>query len=586
MIIASNRLRVSRPLHRLASGLALLLAAAPGSAAGDDTLGFAAYASRDTLLFVHSPQREATLRRARATQFTQALAAYGSPELDDTLRDVLADASLLLDAEAVAAFGAVLGAGSGELALAVEDVSFSGGRPVAELLVIADAAGLAPLYELLSRSAAGDAVATEALAGLSGAPAIDAASARRTAMFRGTDCHSIATVSGRTLHVAAVDRKVLVATTRLALERALDRARSRTFGSLGESARFREALRGVDPPRGALFVYADLRRVREFDVLLAAQPSFVHDRIRLGALASFDGLALALRGTGDRFHLIVDLERGRSGGDRVVMRQNAPFDAGDALPPTPILLALRLEDGGRSAYFSSLAASVGVPDGEQAIADVLDELGGAAAMERFGKAFGDEVDVFLAGIAGVGEAVPRLAVRVAVRDEALAAKLLDHALAVLPSQQVRRAEWAGRKFLVLSFDGFGRRVVTTVALRPEGLFIFLGINGMRETFERLDRGERLRDDPRFLSAFDRLDRDPFEPSTALLYLDSRHAAAAFHHLAFASLLPRLTVDPHTGRRWRDLLLAFEDPDILDGLSTFAARAESRSTGLRIEWNGP
>lgn len=583
--------RVRNPILEVLASLALAAAAFASPATGtDDDFGRAAsLASRDALLFLSVDDREAFVRRAGATAIGRAIVEYDSEELAELFTLFASEASIFLPPSAMSAFGRVLAAGRGELAVSVEGIVAVRGRVEPEILAMADVSGLEPMLELLSRLAAtrgsDDAEDVEDdLDDLELPFAIDLETGVATRTDGDVRRFEFSVVDGARVVVAVQGTRVLVSSRTETIDRALERARNPSFGSLRDSLRFRELWRSLAPGRGSVVAYANLRRMREDARHSLGAAAWAKTALE-SRLAAFDGVGLALRGVANRFEAKLELERGRSTGHEALLRANGTFAYPTWLPASRFVLALRLDAEQALPWLRGALNLAGNFDAGNAMDAFVADCGGSRVLEPLGQSIGGEFAMFLVGERTSIDTFPRIGVSFGVKDRGSLERTLESLAAAIP-ERVRRGKLGGET--LWSFRLHGGTIFATdpsFVIRDDRVLAATSPNHLRLLLDELARRSPLDRDGSWLSAWDSLEPAPDEPAVAHAFLDAARLSESIA-VWIRPLFPAVADSPRLGPLVAELFHALEDPDIHDALGTIALRAESRPSGVRIEAAGP
>lgn len=544
--------------------------------------------SRDAMMLIHVDDCAACVRRASDTAIARSLGQFDSADLGKAFRDLAASASLFLPAGVIDAAPALLVRCRGEAALSLEDFAIEDGKPTADLLFTAETkgkGGIETLFPLLMRLAQGDRTARDQIA--AAIPFAIGKETPRLSEHRGIPVVE-ATVGGVALTIAERDGILFAARSLDRVNRALDRALDPNFGSLKDSLRFREVWRDLAPQHGSLVWYANLRRMRQERAFTLVKKGrmkrFLGDR-----MGAFDGFLLAVRGEGDQFHLSLNLERGNAEPGEPLLLGNAPLAYSSLLAPTYAVFAARL-DGAPSAGW--ILPAIGLSSGEEAdpaVDDFLESIGGRPALDPLLGHLRGEAAFFLPQRPGAIDMQPRLGCVLEVDDPAAMGRALDDVAA--------RAKGKPRPIRALDLGGrpaYELRLDAEMPLRPifalSGKYL-VGANSapvLKRLIADLESPakERLLASEDYLRAFDRLDRDPQEPSSGHWFVDLPKIAG--DDSTFLSLLAEHMegLNDPLPRFLRELVVSMQEPDLQDALRGFAARAESRPSGVHIEAVGP
>lgn len=555
-----------------------------GLQGGDEYFGeFASLVSRDALLYVYVDDREAFVRRADATSIGRAIVEYDSEELEELFTLFAAESSLFLAPDAVRAFGYVLEQGRGELALAVEGVIAVGQRVEPEVLAIAENHELQPLFDILLRLAKGDEDAEDDLEDLELPFPIDLAAGVATSSRADAQFVEFDTGAGARIVVAAHGARMLVSSRVETIERALERARNPSFGSLRDSLRFRELWRSLAPGRGSLVTYANLRRMRETGRVTLGGVAWAKHALD-SRLAAFDGLGLAVRGVGRRFETWIELERGRSTGEEALLRENVPLSYLHAIPNTHFVASLRLDAEQAVPWIENALWAGGNLRAREQLASFVSNCGGSRAFEPLARAVGGEFSLFLIGAETSIDPFPRIGARFQLKDRSLLDRTLLALSTAIP-ERVRRGRWGGETLYSFRLEGGVFATDPTVVVRDDAVFAATSPNHMRVLLEDLAKKPRLDRERNWLSGWDALEASPSDPAVAHVAIDAAKFAEAAR-IWVQPLFPVFADDPRLGPLVAELFHAIEDPDIQEALSPITLRAESRPSGVRIEMSGP
>lgn len=578
--------RVRSSILGIAASLALAPAAwMPAARGADDDFGRAAsLASRDALLFVSVDDREAFVRRAGATAIGRAVAEYDSEELAELFALFASEASIFLPPAAMNAFGRVLSEGRGELAISVEGLIAKGNGVEPEILAVADLAGLEPMLDVFARLASRE-DAYDDLDDLELPFPIDRAvgvSSRTRGDLRTLE---FAIEAGSRVVVAVDGARILVASRLETIERAIERGRNPSFGSLRDSLRFRESWRSLDPGRGSLVAYANLRRLREDARHSLGAAAWAKSALE-SRLAAFDGIGFAIRGVANRFEARLELERGRSTGNEALLRPNETFTYPARLSGSRFVLGLRLDAEPSIPWLEGALAVAGNFDASASVDEFASACGGSAALSPLAKAVGGEFELFLVGEETSIDAFPRIGLSFAVKDRALLERTLEVLAATVP-ERVRRGKLGGEGFWAFRLTGGGSIFAAdpSFVVRNDRILAATSPNNLRLLLDEHARRSSLARDPAWLSAWDSLEHAPDDPAVAHAYLDTSRLSEALavwmrpYFTAFAG-------NPRVGPLIAELFHTLEDPDIHDALGAITLRAESRPSGVRIEATGP
>jgi hypothetical protein len=542
----------------------------------------ASLVSRDALLFVWVDDREAVSRRAANTALGRALEEYDSEELSDLFTLCASESSIFLAPAVVRTFGFVLGRGRGEVALSVEGVTTDGDRFFPELLAIADSEGLEPLLEVLARLAKGDDDAADALEEMQVPFEIDLDHGVKPRTALGHGGYEFV-VGGKRIVVFVHGERVIAAGSIATIERAIQRAENPSFGSLRDSLRYRETWRALEPGRGSLVVYANLRRFRQEARAAIADVSWVRDLFE-ERLAAFDGIGIAVRGSGDRFEAAIELERGRTTGEEALLGPNLVFDYPSQLAGTTLALNIRLPPKSAAGWAKKLLWLGGNTIASKAVDEFVLDCGGEGAFEPITRALDGEFSVFLIGKETSADPMPRIGVRYSVRDRALLLKALDVLSTAFP-ERVRRGKFGGEALYSLKLAGALSATEPTFVVRDDHLLAATSPNHLRILLDDLAKRPRIERDPVWLTAWDYAHKSALDPAVAHGFGDSV-ALAETLPIWISPLFPEFSDHPRLGPLVAELFHALGDPDIQDALGSIVLRAESRPSGVRVELHGP
>lgn len=578
--------------NRFLIGLSVALSVALGASSRGQSVGpprLLSLLSRDARMLLWVGDREACLRRMRATPLVDVLSRLAPPELLASACTGLSHASIVLPPGVIAALPWALGIGRGEMALSVEGFVLRDGVPRPDMLWVADASGFEAIVDgIINAARRGAPIDPGVSARLPFALAAEPPPSVRR--HRDVDIGEITTVGGARLALAHAGHLVFGARSAELIEKAIDRRSDPAWGALDDSGRLQLAWRSVSPRPGDLLGHVNLRRLRQEQTLVGLGEGTLTTSLA-EQLAEFDAVTFALRGVGDGFagRLFLEDARRRSVEPGPLMRPAAAFRFPSRLHGEACaVFASRMSARQAAARLLELAPLAGGTKTRAVLEAALDPLGGARLLAELVDPLDGELVLLQAGGVVAGEVVPRVAFLMETCGAERVRRWFDALVDRSQRRVLRRLSLGADIAWELRLPGNAYLSAPCFALVDDWLIGASSAMALRDVLQALASDAPALDRrPEYFAPFDRLDLDPRAPCLAVGFVDSAGLVRSLgpwlswhYDVMVAQGTPNAVLDAI-----RDVIVLCDDPEVQEICSGFGYQARAVDGGVLIEAAG-